>query len=293
MPVYNAQAFLKKAIDSVLSQTFENFEFIIVNDGSKDNSEKIILSFNDPRIKYIHQENTGIGGALIKGCTHATGKYIARMDADDICISNRLELQYNFLEKNNTIILVSSAVIYIDDRDNVIGRSFPYTSDHSIKNMLKQGSTICHPAVMMKREAYIKAGGYNDLIGIEDLYLWKKMSEIGNFYNFSIPLIKYRVSQTSISRSIKKDDYKKIINILFDKTNKGVLSQQDTIMIKEMYISAKEVRDVNSISFELTNLNLNNNIELKLMAILSFFKLRESVKERIICFMKNIFGLIK
>ena len=94
MPVYNGRKYLREAIDSVLQQSFTDFEFIIVNDGSTDDSEEIILSYKDSRINYIKQKNTGVGGALRIGCNMAIGNYIARMDADDICLANRLFLEW-------------------------------------------------------------------------------------------------------------------------------------------------------------------------------------------------------
>lgn len=100
MPAYNAEKYIGKSIDSILNQTYGDFEFIIINDGSKDSTKEIILSYSDNRIVYLENEiNSGIVVTLNKGLEYATGEYIARMDADDIAVAERLEKQIEFMEK--------------------------------------------------------------------------------------------------------------------------------------------------------------------------------------------------
>src|ERR1700712_3692243 len=99
MTAFNAAPFIEEAIHSVLAQSFRDFEFIIVDDGSTDNTLELIASFNDPRIVCLSQENRGIASALNYGLREAKGEYIARFDADDICYPHRLEKQYQFLQK--------------------------------------------------------------------------------------------------------------------------------------------------------------------------------------------------
>src|SRR4030088_1747169 len=114
MPVYNAGKYIRDAIDSVLSQTFSDFELLIINDGSTDDAEKIIESFNDPRISVINQSNKGIAIALNTGLQLARAPYIARFDADDICYEDRLKVQYRFITANPEYIIAGSAADYID-----------------------------------------------------------------------------------------------------------------------------------------------------------------------------------
>ncbi|HGF9542707.1 TPA: glycosyltransferase family 2 protein, partial [Acinetobacter baumannii] len=122
LPAYNAELYLKEAIDSVLSQTFTDFELIILNDGSIDRTEEIILSYNDSRIVYVKNEkNLGLIGTLNKGINLAKGKYIARMDADDICLPERFKKQVDFLEKNNEIDLIGTNAIKINNNGDRIG----------------------------------------------------------------------------------------------------------------------------------------------------------------------------
>ena len=111
MPVYNGEKYLQEAIESILNQTFKDFEFIIINDGSTDKTLEIIKSFTDPRIKLITQENRGIIYSLNKGITESRGKYIARMDADDISLPERLEKEYRFLEQNPNYGIVGTTFL--------------------------------------------------------------------------------------------------------------------------------------------------------------------------------------
>src|SRR5690606_1184748 len=110
LPAYNAEKYLAEAIESILNQSFKDFEFIIINDGSKDRTEDVILSYNDPRIVYLNNEaNLGLIDKLNKGFNIARGKYIARMDADDISSPERLYIQYQFLENNPDYVICSSS----------------------------------------------------------------------------------------------------------------------------------------------------------------------------------------
>ena len=114
LPAYNAERFLEEAIDSILAQTYKNFELIVLNDGSTDRTEEIILSYNDPRIRYIKNEsNLKLIKTLNKGIALARGKYIARMDADDISLPTRFEKEIEFMEIHPDIGVCSSKVIHL------------------------------------------------------------------------------------------------------------------------------------------------------------------------------------
>src|SRR5688572_768328 len=118
MPVYNAGPYLKESIESVLAQTYDNFEFLIINDGSTDSSEKEILSYNDVRIHYVKCEtNSGLIATLNQGLALATGKYIVRMDADDICRPQRFEKQVRFMENHPEIGICGCCADVIDRKD--------------------------------------------------------------------------------------------------------------------------------------------------------------------------------
>lgn len=267
MPVYNGALYLKEAIDSILKQTFTDFEFIIVNDGSTDESEEIILSYRDLRIVYLKHENKGIGLSLQLGCQIAKGKYIARMDADDISEINRLMIQFNYLETNTDVVLVGSAVNYINEKGQVFGRSFPYTGDEALKHILfTKGSAICHPSVMMRASAYFWTGGYADLEPLEDYYLWMRLSKYGKFINFITPYLNYRVLHNSISRSIRPYHYKILKNMLFETIELPNASVDFIDRFKETYNRFKK-------NIEVTNSTNKSKIIIYEMPVFKTLKL--------------------
>ena len=133
MPVYNGEKYLKDAIDSILNQTHTDFEFIIVNDGSTDNTANIIDSYVDSRIIHVRQENRGLPKALNVGASISKGEYIARMDADDISLPNRLKSQYLFFKSNSDISVLAGSFSYIDEKGKYLGRTFSVTFPFLIK----------------------------------------------------------------------------------------------------------------------------------------------------------------
>lgn len=284
MPVYNGEKYLSKAIESIITQTFTCFEFIIINDGSTDNSEKIILSFKDERIRYKKQENKGIGLSLHYGCSLVRGKYIARMDADDISNENRLQIQYDFLEKHSEVVLLSSAVRFIDEDGHTFGRSFPYTEDKLLKRLLKdRGSAIAHPSVMMRTDVYKKCGGYSDLQPMEDYYLWMKLSPYGKFVNLTTPYINYRILKMSISRSISLEQYAYLKNFLHQKIKDDV--SEDDIIIEFRLLYQKFKKEGCGNKNNLTDLSAN--VEIKIYKLLKLFFVPDIFIEKVICSMKN------
>lgn len=285
MPVYNGEQFLKEACDSVLNQSYENFEFIIVNDGSTDASESIILEYTDPRIRYICQENTGIGGALGHGCELARGTYLARMDSDDVCSRNRFQIQKDFLDTHKDYVLIGNAVTYIDEFGESLGRSFPYTSDRAIKRKLHFGSPICHPSVMMRRSSYNSCGGYKKLELLEDLNLWIALSRQGKLANLSVPLLEYRILYSSISRSISASQYREIISFMVNIDEE--LSLDEIHRINQMYRHAKKLFRVNTNLSSLTNFRTNSKAELMSERLLKLSGLPEGARAQVICHLKN------
>ncbi|NQU35264.1 MAG: glycosyltransferase, partial [Bacteroidetes bacterium] len=202
LPVYNGEKHIKNCILSILNQSFKNFELIIINDGSTDQTVSLISSFSDDRLKLVTQENTGIGGALRRGCNVAVGKYILRIDADDICLPNRFIVQKHFLDSRPNVVMLGGASIYVDEEGLEIGRSYPYTSNFILKSMLIKYSPFCHPTVIFRKNAYIEAGGYQALEPLEDVDLWLKLSKLGEIKNLCSPVIKNTIVGNSISRSI-------------------------------------------------------------------------------------------
>jgi glycosyltransferase involved in cell wall biosynthesis len=178
MPVYNGAEYLNVAIDSILNQTFTNFEFLIINDGSTDDTESIVLSYTDPRIRYIKNEhNIKLIATLNKGILLAKGKYIARMDADDISLPNRLAEQINFLEKNPQVGLCGTFMKTLGNtKDYTIG--YQVNSDN-IKFRLLFDTHFPHPAAVLRKSVLdeFKLEYEAEFIHVEDYVLWNRMAE--------------------------------------------------------------------------------------------------------------------
>lgn len=190
MPVYNAERFVGDALKSILNQTYTKFEFIIIDDGSKDESLAIIKKYADPRIRLIAlAQNQGIVNALNTGLQAAQGKYIARMDADDVSMPNRLALQVAFMEKHPEVGLLGTQHMAIHGK----ARLFPTTHNALVWYMLN-ACPFVHPSVMLRVDVlkqhhlqYDKAFEY-----AEDLELWTRLSGFTQVANLPQRLIKYR-----------------------------------------------------------------------------------------------------
>ncbi|MGL5889455.1 MAG: glycosyltransferase [Bacteroidia bacterium] len=208
LPVYNAAGFIAQTIESILSQTFTDFELLLINDGSSDESVKIIEQFSDPRIRLIHNEqNLGLIETLNRGAASARGKYIARIDADDMALPQRLEKQVAFLEQNPGIQVVAAFADFINTDGDVTGSwSTDRTADTeaAIRAMMPQTNCIAHPAVMIRTETlrsflYSKAQK-----GAEDYDLWLRMLAAGKrIAKLPEVLLHYRIHPASITVQLK------------------------------------------------------------------------------------------
>lgn len=216
MPVYNGAKFLHAAIESVLQQSWQDFEFIIINDGSTDNTEEIIRSYSDYRIRYIQNEgNKGIVYTLNRGIDLAEGKWTARMDADDICHINRFSDQIEYLENNKDVDVLSTTVTLIDEESKDIGvwedDTF-YTSPRSIYNQLPKNNCISHPTIMAKT-AVLKEYRYNATQqGSEDYDLWLRLLASGKkIHKLRQPYLLHRIVKTSITRNRQKNVFRHLL----------------------------------------------------------------------------------
>jgi hypothetical protein len=196
MSVFNGQAFLSEAIESILSQTFRNFEFLVIDDGSTDRTAEILADYasRDVRIRVMRHGNKGRTASLNIGINLAAGKYIARMDADDVALPDRLRDQVEFLEQHPEVGLLGGAVELINRQGKVIQTTRPPLEDEEIKSVMLGYNPMCHPAVMMRKEAAIGAGGYREAFSeSEDYDLWLRMSERCQLANLGKPILQYRV----------------------------------------------------------------------------------------------------
>jgi len=212
MPVYNGELYLKEAIESILSQTHTDFEFIIINDGSNDRTEEIILEYSDSRIHYINNEkNIKIAESLNKGLSLAKGYYIARMDADDIAAPNRLALQVKFMQENPEIT-ISGAFLKIIESPEMVWQ-VPLKHDEIKVRMLFE-SCLYHPTVIFKKDEISREGGYDpSYVGVEDYDLWQRLLTLPTVRLANIPelLISYR-SYIGQDRNIYKAKQRSLAN---------------------------------------------------------------------------------
>lgn len=199
MPAYNAANFIGDAISSVLNQSFKEFELIVINDGSSDETEKIIRSFDDNRIVLINQENTGLAQALNNGLQLAKADYIARFDADDICHPKRLEKQYSFLTINTGYIIVGSAVEYVDEFLNYIFTYYPPKTNSDIQSSKKSICPFIHSSVLYRKDIILKYGYNVHAHSFEDHLLWMNVLKEGKAYNLQEPFLKVRLNPQSIT----------------------------------------------------------------------------------------------
>lgn len=205
MPCYREnQVILKMAIESILKQTYENFELIIILDDPENNNLKdVIKSFSDSRIRfYVNEKNLKLAKTLNKGISLAQGKYIARMDADDISLPYRLEKQLNYLEKNN-LDLIGGITEVIDENGNSIYSINKLPKDiKKINKALAYGNCIPHPTWFLKKDVYTSLHGYREIPLSEDYdFLLRAALNGYRLSNLNEPVLKYRMTTNSISRS--------------------------------------------------------------------------------------------
>lgn len=294
MCCYNAEKYINKSIDSILSQTFKDFEFIIWNDGSSDSTEDIIKSYKDERIRHYYHQNTGLGMALRLACAEAKGKYIARMDADDISFPIRFEEEIKYMEKHMDVVLVSSAVKYIDDDGNILGRSFPYTNDDVICKVLDRGdNVIVHPASLFRKDYYDISGGYYPLKKAQDLLLFSRFAKLGKVANIPYPLIYYRLSPGSISTqtmgSSFQEEWQRIMNKMIHDDN---VSEEDVNQYNEVVEKMKQEKRNNPDLYKENIARYQRSVEERLFSLIKPF-LGTSLSTTVITNLKNTYGRFK
>jgi len=215
MPAYNVGKFLRESIDSILTQTYTNFTFIIINDGSSDNTEEIILSYDDPRIIYIKNENNiGYIASLNKGIDNISSKYIVRMDSDDIAIPYRLERQVEFMESRPDVVVCGSGKINFYSGNNKIETSvYTITDENHLLFSSIFNTSIPHPSAILRNDIlqnnqlrYDQTYYY-----AEDKAMWLDMAQYGVLSNIEEPLIKYRIHLNQVS--IKHNEIQRINSI--------------------------------------------------------------------------------
>jgi glycosyltransferase involved in cell wall biosynthesis len=219
MSVYNGQPFLGKAVSSILTQSFSDFDFIIVNDGSTDSSLKILQEYEvaDKRVRVLNRPNTGMVGALNEGFAICQGKYIARMDADDIADPKRLERQLTYFQSHPNCVLLGGQGIYIDSDGDSVGRWIVPLSHEEIDNKHIGGSAGCiiHPAATFLSSAFERVGLFDPAYPTaQDLDLWLKLAEVGRVANLPEVMVYYRLHLQNMSFRQEREQRKEVQTIV-------------------------------------------------------------------------------
>ncbi|MDT8317000.1 MAG: glycosyltransferase family 2 protein [bacterium] len=200
MPVYNGERYLREAVDSMLGQTFQDFEFIIINDGSTDGTSQILSSYDDPRIIIINQGNVGLSKSLNRGFKMARGAYIARMDCDDISLPQRLEKQVALMEREPLTGVCGTWIKTIGDNGRSVW-NYPAASEEIRCRMIFE-SVIAHPSAVIRRSFFEKYNLYYDenLNQAQDYALWVKCASLFDLKNISEVLLMYRIHPDQVGR---------------------------------------------------------------------------------------------
>lgn len=271
MPVYNSEKYLKQTIESILNQTYNNFEFIIIDDGSSDNSFKIIQEYKllDNRVKVIRRrENKGLIYSLNEGLELAKGKYIARIDSDDIALSERFEKQICFLEKRKDIDILATHILAIGNENlekkmQIEKRYNLLIDENNMENVIFDDIPICHPSVIMKKSVLEDLGGYSYKYPCaEDYDLWIRALKKGfQLRTINEKLTKYRLHNKS--KSFKDNAYNQTlveyVNIRLDYLDKYIDNKKIRCYIWGASNGGKMVK---KILFErFSNININGFID--------------------------------
>jgi glycosyltransferase involved in cell wall biosynthesis len=229
MPVYNAERYLAEAVESILGQTFGDFEFLIIDDGSTDGSHDILRRYaaSDPRLRVVSRPNTGYLIALNEMLASARGEFVARMDADDVALPERFERQAAYLRSHPEVLAVGTRILLIDPEGAPLTEMCTLqTHDDIDRSHLEARMGICHPSVMARAEVLRKVGGYRpEYYTAEDMDLWLRLAEIGRLANLPEVLLKYRQHLQSIGYAQRAKQEEIVWRIRADAWQRRGLSQ--------------------------------------------------------------------
>jgi GT2 family glycosyltransferase len=206
MVVCNVERFLAEAIESILNQAFTRFEFIIVDFGSTDNSKTIVSNYavKDARIRLHEIPHCTLGEARNTACSLARGRYIAIMDADDFSLPERLALELEFMERHPDVGVVGGAKEWIDSAGRCLFTNGDPTEDHEIRSALSTRCAFCQPTTLIRRDAFVRVGGYRPAFTAEDYDLWLRIAEHFQLANLKQVVHRYRIHPYQVSFRRKK-----------------------------------------------------------------------------------------
>lgn len=266
LPVYNAEAFVGEAIESILLQTFTDFELLIINDGSTDGSKKIIESFKDQRIRFVDNEkNIKLIATLNKGIDLAKGKYIARMDADDISLPNRLEMQFRFMENHPDVGICGTGFETFGKEQKVV--KYP-ERDEDIRTMMLYQIPLCHATAILRRKVFINANLFfnSKFLHAEDYELWTRVADYTKLANIQDVLYMVRTHKGSVSQQYKDIQHWNTIQIIkkyFQKVGVNLTDEEvekfRNIAYSVFPVDKEEVACSEQILFKIVNANRQSN----------------------------------
>lgn len=202
MPVFNGGEFLADAVLSILRQTYTDFELLVIDDGSTDHAvDSVEKSIQDSRVRFLRHENRGLAATLNRGIEESDGKFICRMDADDLALADRLAVQVDYLTRNPDVVLVGTQIRRIAGGKLGKASTFPLKHDDILHGLLRREHVICHPSTLMRKSALATSGGYWDHGVSEDWDLFLRLSELGSLANVDVPLLQYRFHDSGINVS--------------------------------------------------------------------------------------------
>jgi glycosyltransferase involved in cell wall biosynthesis len=270
MPVFNAERFVGQAIESILTQTYRNLEFLILNDGSTDRTEEIVKSFHDQRIRYFRSEsNLGLVSQLNSGLANTSGKYIVRMDADDIARPNRIERQVLFMENHPEIGVSGSNVVSFNTHKKFLKSVLPEGHDEICTHFLF-GNSIYHPSIIIRRSVLL-AHGVQYTKGTdtsEDYVLYVDLHEKTKLANLQEVLLNYRLHDANVSKTNRTGqqqiiDAKRRLYVLkflqgVDSSTADRLVEHHLLICRKPLASTQDVSDLMSWLMFLKSVNDRN-----------------------------------
>ena len=244
IPVFNAERFVAESVGSILRQTFRDFELIAIDDGSIDDSNKILTECarTDSRIRVKSRPNLGIVATLNEALGLARGKYVARMDADDVCVQERLAVQVAVMDANDELVALGSNSIVTDPDGRRLGTfAVPLSHEELDSAHLEGRSSIHHPSVIMRTDALRTVGGYREgFCPAEDLDLWIRLAEVGRIANVPEPLLIRRLTLDGIVATRSHEQEDTVRRILTDAwRRRGLTGQPNFPRIKQTSLAGR------------------------------------------------------
>lgn len=263
MAVHNGEKYITEAIDSILGQTYCNFEFIIINDASTDKTKDILNSYSDKRIRIINNNhNIGLTKSLNKGLLEANGEYIARMDADDIALPERFEMQHKFLDQNKDIMCIGGMTEIIDNSNNKTGSKRVISDPDEIRFRLLLANQIAHPTSMFRKNVIHDVGAYNNHYKYaQDFELWSRLTLHGyKICNLNKTLIRYRFHNESITQNDRTRDkaYEFVTQIIQNNISRYTTITRNEV---EIFLRSFHKHNIQNITELLTVLKILSRIQ--------------------------------